>query len=65
MPLVPEIAPCLLIFDGAMLARSGSHSTGVDLIVPVIKRRQLFNAMSTFLTCVLCDQTGKQYSAVE
>lgn len=50
-----------------MLASTGSHGIGVDLIVPVtvISLKQLLIVESTYCRCVLCDHTGQQYSAVE
>lgn len=54
-----------LISGGIMLDSTGNHSVGVDLIVPLMIRWQLFKIVSIRPVCALCDHTGQQYSAVE
>jgi len=48
-----------------MLARTGSHGSGVGGMVPVIIRMVLCNCVSTSLECEHLHQTGLQYYTTE
>ena len=50
---------------GAIPARTGSRTIGVDFRHPVMIRRALLIATSTFFACGLLLHTGAQYSAAE
>lgn len=50
---------------GAILHRTGSHWTGIDLIVPDIVRVLWFSCKLIRFTCVLFIQIGAQYFATE
>lgn len=55
----------LLTSGGSIFASTDSHGIGVDFIAPVMILRHECSVVSIFFACVLCDQTGLQYSAVE
>ena len=53
------------ISGGAMLLSTGSHGSGVDVIVPDIVRIVELSCVSTRFVCEEHAQTGAQYSAAE
>lgn len=58
-------ATSLLMGGGAILARTGSHGSGVDFVLPLMVLIAWLILTSTLWVWALFLHTGAQYSAVE